>query len=171
MSEREASVTLECPCERALPVELTEAGALASSELPCSSEGCSRAIELCATARGEAGGLLACRSCGHPELFTSKDFPRALGVTIVVAAAALVPFTPYYSSLLAAAVLDALLYHTAPDMVTCYVCKAQHRRYPRPPRHPRFDRTIEERLLYGEQAVMGSPMREGGTADAPEPEH
>jgi len=33
------------------------------------------------------------------------------------------------------------------------------------------DRTIEERLKFGENAVMGSPMREGGTAGAPEPEH
>jgi hypothetical protein len=34
------------------------------------------------------------------------------------------------------------------------------------PRHPRFDREIEERLLYGKRAVMGKPMRECGTAEA-----
>ena len=34
-----------------------------------------------------------------------------------------------------------------------------------------FDREIDERLRYGERAVMGKPMRESGTANAPEPEH
>jgi len=51
------------------------------------------------------------------------------------------------------------------------VCGARHRGFSPRPRHPRFDREIDERLRYGERAVMGKPMREGGTADAPEPEH
>ena len=122
--------------------------------------------------RADAGdpGLSACLSCGHPELYTQKDFPRAVGIGIVVLAAILAPFT-YYLSLGVAALIDAILYWTAPEVVVCYVCKAEHRGYPKEPRHPRFDREIEERLLYGEKAVMGKPMREGGTAGAPEPEH
>lgn len=118
----------------------------------------------------EAGGLLRCLSCGHPELYTQKDFPRAVGLTIVVVAAVLAPFTNYLS-LLAAAGIDFLLYRFAPDVVLCYVCRAEHRGFPRAPRHPAFDREIEERLLFGEKAVMGRPMRDGGTADAPDPEH
>jgi hypothetical protein len=51
------------------------------------------------------------------------------------------------------------------------VCLARHHRFCPQPRHPRFDREIEERLKFGERAVMGKPMREGGTAGAPEPEH
>lgn len=115
-------------------------------------------------------GLGACLSCEHPELYTQKDFPRSIGIGIVVAAAILAPFT-YYVSLGVAALIDAILYWTAPEVVVCYVCKAEHRGYPKEPRHPRFDREIEERLLYGKKAVMGKPMREGGTAGAPEPEH
>ena len=117
------------------------------------------------------GGLTGCLACGHPELYTQKDFPRAVGIAIVVVAALLVPFVPYYLSLVGAAILDGVLYKFAPDVVVCYVCHAEHRGFPTDPRHPRFDREIEERLLYGERAVMGKPMREGGTADAPEPEH
>ena len=121
----------------------------------------------CITAQG---GLNGCVACGHPELFTQKDFPRAAGLTIVVVAALLAPFT-YYLSLVAAAVVDALLYRLAPDVVTCYVCSSAHRGFPIPPKHPRFNLEIAERLRYGKRAVMGKPMRPGGTANAPEPEH
>jgi len=116
------------------------------------------------------GGLLGCLSCGHPELHARKDFPRGLGFGIVLAAAILAPFTAY-TSLVAAALLDALLYAFAPEVVVCYLCEAEHRGFPPRPRHPRFDHSIAERMRFGERAVMGKPMREGGTADAPEPEH
>ena len=116
------------------------------------------------------GGLSGCLSCGHPELFTQKDFPRAVGIAVVVVAAVLAPFT-WYLSLVAAAALDWLLYRLSPDVVLCYACGARHRGFTPRPRHPAFDREIDERLRYGERAVMGKPMREGGTADAPDPEH
>lgn len=117
-----------------------------------------------------AGGLEGCLACGHEELFTQKDFPRSWGIAVVVVAALLAPFT-YYLSLVVAAVVDWLLYHGAPNLVACYVCGAQHRGFPPDPPHPRFDREIAERLLWGEKAVMGRPMRPGGTAGAPDPEH
>ncbi len=116
------------------------------------------------------GGLHGCLACGHPELFTYKDFPRSYGIAIVVLAAVLAPFT-YYLSLAAAALLDLILYRCAPSALACYVCHAKHRGFPLDPGHPRFDREIDERLRYGEKAVMGKPMRPGGTAGAPEPEH
>ena len=116
------------------------------------------------------GGLRACLACGHPELYTKKDFPPALGIGLVVVAAVLAPFTMYVS-LAVAAVIDALLYWLARDVVVCYVCGAEHRGYPDDPKHPRFDREIDERLKFGKRAVMGKPMRDGGTADAPDPEH
>ncbi len=116
------------------------------------------------------GGLSGCLACGHPELFTQKDFSRPLGIAIVVVAAVLAPWTMYVSLVVAAAV-DWILWRVAPNVVVCYVCEAEHRGFVLRPRHPRFDREIDERLRYGERAVMGRPMREGGTADAPEPEH
>ena len=119
----------------------------------------------------DEGGLRGCLACGHPELYTQKDFPRKVGIGIVVVAAVLAPFTPYYASLFVAAILDWLLFLFAPNVVICYVCRAKHRGFLRNPKHPSFDREIEERLRYGKKAVMGKPMREGGTADGPEPEH
>ena len=119
---------------------------------------------------GDEGGLLGCLACGHSELYTQKDFPRAVGLGCVVAAAVLAPFT-HYVSLAVAAAVDAVLYVTASSVVVCYVCGARHRGFSGHPRHPRFDREIDERLRHGARAVMGKPMRSGGTADAPEPEH
>ena len=131
---------------------------------------CGARVELHPERSTREGGLLGCLACGHPELYTQKDFPRALGFAIVGAAAVLAPFT-HYVSLFAAAGVDLALYRFAPDAVVCYVCGARHRGFPSAPRHPAFDREIEERLRYGERAVMGKPMRAGGTAGAPDPEH
>jgi hypothetical protein len=137
------------------------------SELPDDLGAGRRVHRECLTAED---GLRGCLACGHPELFTQKAFPRAAGIAIVVVAAVLAPFT-WYASLAVAALIDALLYWLAPDVVVCYVCGARHRGFATSPRHPRFDREIDERLRYGERAVMGKPMRPDGTADAPEPEH
>jgi len=116
------------------------------------------------------GGLVACLACGHPELYTQRDFPRTVGISIVALAAVLAPFT-WYLSLVAAALLDALLYVVAPTRVVCYRCAAAHRGFAARPAHPRYDLGIAERLRFGPKAVMGTPMRPAGTADAPEPEH
>ena len=70
-----------------------------------------------------------------------------------------------------AAIADAVLYRMGKQETVCYACDAVHRGFRPVPRHPRFDRTIAERLKFGKSAVMGSPMRDGGTAGAPDPEH
>lgn len=116
------------------------------------------------------GGLLGCLACGHLELYTQRVFPRALGLSIVALAAVLAPFT-WYLSLVGAALLDAVLYFVAPTQVVCYRCGAVHRGFAARPRHPRYDLGVAERLRFGPKAVMGTPMRPGGTADAPDPEH
>ena len=161
----------ECPrTEREVPLEVLEAESPAAlaAHLPCLSGGEPHVVHR--DLLDPSGGLRGCLACGHLELYTQKSFPRAAGLAIVVLAAVLAPFT-WYLSLVAAAAIDALLWWFGPDVVVCYVCHARHRRFPVPPRHPRFDREIDERLRYGARAVMGKPMRPGGTADAPEPEH
>jgi hypothetical protein len=167
------SVRLEQDCPRAGPDGLlevleAESPAALAAALPCAGGGEPHLLHI--ERLDASGGLRGCLACGHPELYTQKSFPRAAGIAIVVIAALLAPFT-WYLSLVAAAALDALLWWLGPDVVVCYVCRARHRRFGVPPRHPRFDREIDERLRYGTRAVMGKPMRPGGTADAPEPEH
>jgi hypothetical protein len=161
----------ECPHSEAHPpLESVDADAPAQlpAEIPCAAGGASHALHRERLTAG--GGLTGCLACGHPELFTQKDFPRTAGLAIVVVAAVLAPFT-WYLSLVAAAALDFALYKLGADVVVCYACGAFHHRFSREPRHPGFDREIDERLKFGQRAVMGKPMRPGGTAGAPEPEH
>ena len=156
-----------CDCGVWNPVDVDPAvGPPASLECV----GCSATLELEPGKLDAQGGLWACQSCGHPELYTKKDLPQWLGIGVVVIAAVLAPATNYISLAVAAA-LDFGLYLVMPEVVCCYVCGAEHRGSAREPRHPRYDREIAERLSYGKRAVMGKPMREGGTANAPEPEH
>lgn len=158
-----------CAPERETPL-LTELDPRGAVPAATACHVCGAVAELRPEGLTAEGGLLACLACGHPELYTQKRFPRALGLSIVALAALAAPFTAYLS-LAAAAALDALLYWRAPDEVRCYVCSATHHGFHPQPRHPSFDREIQERLVHGERAVMGRPMRPGGTAGAPEPEH
>jgi DNA-directed RNA polymerase subunit RPC12/RpoP len=167
------SVRVEATCPRAAESdERTTIEAETPSEVPgaYSCTTCGDPHELHRGAIAPNGGLAACVACGHRELYTQKDFPRGLGLAIVALAALLAPFT-WYLSLVAAAVIDALLFKLARNVVVCYVCRSRHSRFADEPRHPRFDREIDERLKFGARAVMGKPMRSGGTANAPEPEH
>lgn len=134
-------------------------------------------IELHLECRTEEGGLTGCLHCGHPELYTRKVFNKGLGIGIVVVAGVLTLATvsalgpAAYGFLGLAALADLVLYNVGKEETVCYACEAVHRGFRTTPRHPRFDRTIAERLKFGEKAVMGSPMRPGGTAGAPDPEH
>ena len=158
-----------CSCSSSTRIEVSgDSPAALARDLRCPA--CGTVKVLHAECDGEKGGLRGCLACGHPELYTRKSFPPAAGILVVVAAAMLAPFTRYLS-LAAAALIDLALFRWIPDVVVCYVCGAEHRGFPSQPRHPRFDREIEERLRYGPRAVMGRPMREGGTAGAPDPEH
>ena len=162
-------VRIRCACPGRPHVH---ASAAAPANLPVSVRcaSCGTETRLHGDRVSEGGGLLGCCACGHPELYTQKSVPPSVGILVVVVAACLAPFT-MYASLAVAALVDLGLYVFVPDVVVCYVCRAEHRGFRREPRHPRFDREIEERLKYGPRAVMGRPMREGGTANAPDPEH
>ncbi len=164
-----AVVVVPCPGDAGCRVTLRaeQPAGLAAPE-PCAA--CGARVELHREVLTPDGGLRGCLACGHPELFSRRHFPRAAGLSIVVVAAVLAPFTAYVSLIVAAAV-DALLYRFGPVELRCYVCDAAHRGFAPTPQHPRYDHEIGERLKFGERAVMGKPMRPGGTADAPEPEH
>lgn len=160
-----AQLDFDCGCGASAQVPLSRP---IQGEVRCGA--CGRDHTLHPASVDAAGGLLCCARCGHPELWTRKDFPRALGFTILGAAALLAPFT-HYVSLGVAALLDLALYHLVPEVRVCYVCRAEHRRFAPEPRHPRYDPEIADRLRFGAKAVMGKPMRPGGTAGAPPPEH
>lgn len=99
------------------------------------------------------GTLRGCLACGHGQMYRARDFPRRLGIGVVVVAAALAPWT-YYISLGAAALLDAVLLLVVPLRVHCYRCGAVHRRFQEPEAWPAFHRAVADWHRFGERAAV-----------------
>jgi DNA-directed RNA polymerase subunit RPC12/RpoP len=85
-----------------------------------------------------------CPACGSKQLYVQRDFNQKVGIGIVALGAVLAPFTPFYSSLFAAALLDAALYAVLPEITVCYRCHAHLRGFARNPQHTAFDLHIAE---------------------------
>lgn len=80
-----------------------------------------------------------CPACQGEQLYVQRDFNQRAGLAIVTVGAVLAPFTPFYSSLFAAAAIDAVLYALLPEITICYRCQAHFRGFLRNPRHETFD--------------------------------
>jgi len=85
-----------------------------------------------------------CPACQGEQLYVQRDFNQRAGIAIVVLGAALAPFTPFYSSLFVAALIDAGLYALLPEITVCYRCHAHFRRFARNPQHHAFDLHLAE---------------------------
>jgi hypothetical protein len=85
-----------------------------------------------------------CPVCEGAQLYVQRDFNQKAGLAVVVAGALLAPFTPFYSSLIVAALVDAGLYALLPQITVCYRCQAHFRRFARNPRHQAFDLHLAE---------------------------
>ncbi len=92
-----------------------------------------------------AGGPVeTCPACGGRNLYVQRDFNQKVGLAVVVVGAALAPFTPFYSSLIVAALVDAGLYALLPEITVCYRCHAHFRGFARNPAHEAFDLHLAE---------------------------
>ena len=97
--------------------------------------------------------LTSCPHCGCRDLFIRKDFPQKIGLGIVVVAAVAfvvlsVRRTTFYlgvAVLLAACLVDALLYVFVPKVTVCYRCRAELRGVPINPRHEGFELAVAEK--------------------------
>ena len=85
-----------------------------------------------------------CPACAGEQLFVQRDFNQRMGLAVVVVGAVLAPFTPYYSSLFVAAIVDAALYAVLPEITICYRCQAHFRGFRRHSKHQAFDLHIAE---------------------------
>jgi hypothetical protein len=92
----------------------------------------------------ETGVVESCPACGSSLLYVQRDFNQKAGLAVVGVGAALAPFTPYYSSLMVAALADALLYALLPEITVCYRCHAHFRGFARNSRHRSFDLHVAE---------------------------
>jgi hypothetical protein len=134
-----SSVNFLCTnCEQRLGRDAGEASR------PCDSCGASNAV----VAPGERAIIDRCAACGHEQLYFQKDFNRRTGIALVVVGAILVPWT-YYLSLLAATILDYIVWRIVKDVIVCYECQAVHRGYPANPALKPFDLVIHDRHVYG----------------------
>lgn len=90
------------------------------------------------------GPVEACPACGGKNLYVQRDFNQKAGLAVVIVGAALAPFTPFYSSLIVAALVDAGLYALLPEITVCYRCHAHFRGFARNPAHEAFDLHLAE---------------------------
>ena len=85
-----------------------------------------------------------CPACDSTLLYVQRDFNQKVGLGVVVVGAALAPFTPFYSSLIVAALVDAGLYLLLPEITVCYRCHAHFRGFARNPKHQAYDLHLAE---------------------------
>jgi len=74
-------------------------------------------------------GMAQCVFCGYSHVHRRKDFPRRVGIAIVVVAAISMWWVPprmFFLPLVAASVLDYLLYFVVPWKLVCYVCETEY---------------------------------------------
>jgi hypothetical protein len=85
-----------------------------------------------------------CPACQSALLYVQRDFNQKVGLGVVMVGAVLAPFTPFYSSLIVAALVDAGLYALLPEITVCYRCHAHFRGFARNPKHQAFDLHVAE---------------------------
>jgi hypothetical protein len=100
-----------------------------------------------------SGAIDACPACGCSDLFIRKDFPQKVGLAIVIVAAlsflalAANPRTFYIGVwvLVAAAVVDAVVYLFVGKVTVCYRCRGEFRDVPLNPAHEAFELAVAEK--------------------------
>jgi len=113
---------------------------------------CGREYELHDTASLVPNTTLAkCAMCQGEELFIRKDFPQKTGLVIVVVAAVIsilfLKSNPgiAYGVLVAALLVDLLIYYMIGVVTVCYRCRTEHRGQPRNANHDWFDLASSEK--------------------------
>lgn len=124
----QSAATMECPrCHRDNPIHLTDS--IRQDDM-----------------------VDHCVICKCKELFVRKDFPRRLGLLIVVVSAFV---SLYYfrtdiriamGVLVAAVLLDLLIYSRLGLVTTCYACRAEFRGGSINPAHEDFNLTTSEKF-------------------------
>ena len=113
--------------------------------------------------------LKACAACGTVDLYSQKDFPQGLGLTIVIVGFIISTVFWYlerplwtYAILLTSGLLDMVLYYRVPNVTICYRCLAQHRGIGSNPegRFKFFDLAIGERYRQEKIRVEEHRQRE-----------
>jgi hypothetical protein len=94
---------------------------------------------------GEGRLVPRCLCCGLDRLYVQKDFNKKAGLWVFIVAAVLSVPT-WGLSLLAATLIDLVLYYSLGDATLCYGCGAVHRGFRKNPAHGAFDIHVQERV-------------------------
>ena len=133
------------PLEIAFSCSACKAEVTAAPGAPATCAACGGVTTLeVAPALRDGGPVFACPACGSQKLYVQRDFNQKAGLAVVIVGAALAPFTPFYSSLIVAALVDAGLYAMLPEITVCYRCHAHFRGFARNPAHEAFDLHLAE---------------------------
>ena len=116
-----------------------------TAELPC--PGCETSRPVTREGWTETA-VEVCPLCGCRHLYRQRDFNRGLGCLLVVAGAALVPWT-FGLSLPVFGLVDLWLYRRLKDAVVCYRCDTVYRDAVPGPRQGDFDLLRHDVLKYG----------------------
>ena len=138
------NVTYLCPaCGR----EAVQA--LVSGAAPSACTGCGRVPRVPEERPSQdAAALSRCAACGLDRLYVQKDFNKKAGLWVFVVAAALSVPT-WGLSLVAATLIDLVLYYSLGDATVCYGCGAVHRGFASNPHHGPFDIHVQESVDRG----------------------
>ena len=118
--------------------------ALGPGALPVTCPGCGMTLEAPAVGDLSESRLLSrCLRCGLDRLYVKKDFNKKAGLWVFVVAA-LLSVPTWGLSLLAATIIDLVLYFALGDATLCYGCGALHRGFRKNPDHGDFDIHIQE---------------------------
>jgi hypothetical protein len=144
---RPPEISFACPsCGAETSVGLTASGVCGP---------CGKAFSLALSPAVASGGPVdRCPACSGVEIYVQRDFNQKAGLAVVVIGSILAPFT-HYLSLVAAAVLDALLYLLLPEIAVCYRCLAHFRGFPRNPTHKPYDLHTAEQYSRGQKPAGG----------------
>jgi hypothetical protein len=113
-----------------------------------------------------------CRVCGNAELYKKKDFPHALGLTILALACitSTITYGLYdkwltWTILIGSALFDGLLYLWVKDVIVCYRCNAHHRGVAPGSVVAPFELTVHER--YRQERIRREQLQRESQQSAP----
>jgi DNA-directed RNA polymerase subunit RPC12/RpoP len=136
------------------------------AELGCPQCGHRHAVPPGALAEGQ---IARCVVCPSRELFVRKDFPRRLGLSIMIAGFAASCVTLYYNQVIATyailfgtVIIDAILYVAMGDVLECYRCHAEYRGAGGLSAHGPFHLETHERGRQQAARMAESPAGEKG---------
>lgn len=107
-----------------------------------------------------------CVFCADTDFYVEKDMPRALGLSLVLVAAALVPWT-YGISIIVVAFFQVPFFLLLSMRHVCYGCQALYRRFPTKASSRPFDHELATmRELAREKAEVKAAAAEAAEAAA-----